>query len=519
MASTTKREYRESLDMFLLITAFVAGVGFALILKVMGFPPYIPALAAGAVIIIYAVATYTSSAARLEPEQIGDNCYYLGFCITLASLAYTLYALGSAGSDAAMLGDVISGFGIALSSTVVGVMARVVLLQFRVDLAARDKEARSQLNQVMRLFHSEMQTSVSSTRETIVQIRQTLEEHTEATIEYNKRMQKSFETRIEALVEEAVNGVKTAMHEVVESGKDMNKRISASSRENMATAEKAMTASIETITEELRHATETLEAEMQRANASSVKSLENIVMEVSAAMKLTSEEASKAIAAAREQQNTEMTKAVGSVAENVFEMARQIGAQKEKIGSALEEFTKETRAVREEVGAMVKESAVAREDARKSAQITADATRKLTSAAEKIEKSAQATASAGPPNAYQTPVGQAPASVAQASPKPAEPAPAALPADSGIPGATRPTDATATASNASAASAGTTTPSDHAPTEEGLEKAAPAAPPAQPERLTEDPASGPDRQTSSTAGPSGSEPGRSRLGNLFNRSR
>lgn len=52
MATTTKREYRERLDTVLLITAFIGGVGASLTLKVMGFPPYIPAVAAGAVIIV-----------------------------------------------------------------------------------------------------------------------------------------------------------------------------------------------------------------------------------------------------------------------------------------------------------------------------------------------------------------------------------------------------------------------------------------------------------------------------------
>lgn len=391
MAQTTKREYREHLDTVLLITAFIGGVGSSLMLKVIGFPPYIAAIAAGAVIIIYAVATYTSSAARLEPEQIGDNSYYLGFCITLASLAYTLYSLGSAGSDAAILSDVISGFGVALSSTVVGVMTRVVLLQFRVDLVARDKEVRSQLNQVMRSFHGEMQASVSSTRQTIVQIQQVLEEHTEATIKNNTRMQESYEMRIEALVEEAVGGVTTAMEEVVESGKDMNKRLSASSRANMASAERVITDSIGTIIEKLRSATETLETEMLHTNARAVEALEKMVTEVSSVMKLTSEEASKAIAASREQQNTEITKASETLAMNVLEMANQIGSQKEKIGAALEGYTNETQAVRKEVGAMVKENMAAREEARKSAQIV---TEKMTLAADKIEILNKATISA-----------------------------------------------------------------------------------------------------------------------------
>lgn len=514
MATATKREYREGLDTVLLITAFIAGLGSAVILKVMGFPPYIPAIAAGAVIIVYAVATYTSSAARLEPEQIGDNCYYLGFCITLASLAYTLYSLGSAGSDAAVLGDVISGFGVALSSTVVGVMARVVLLQFRVDLAARDKQARSQLNQVMRSFHSEMQASVSSTRETIVQIRQTLEEHTEATIENNRRMQESFETRIEALVEEAVGGVKTAMQEVVESGKDMNKRLSASSRANMTTADKAMTDSIETITENLRRATETLEAEMQRANARSVESLEKIVMEVSAAMKLTSEDASKAIVASREHQNTEMTKAVESVATNVFEMASQIGAQKEKIGAALEDYTKETRAVRQEVGSMVRESAAAREEARKSAQIVTVATQKMTWAAEKIEKSNRAAIPAAVPQTGQSPGSQVPAGQApQAVRTSASLATAATPAAAGTQSAAGSTGAAAPAGVPDATSAGTPTLGGDAQTPERITPTAPVGQSENPTQSERPPVSGSAQPSTSASG--SSKPGWSGLGNLF----
>lgn len=506
MATTVKREYREGLDTFLLITAFVAGVGSAVTLKVLGFAPYIPAFAAGAVIIVYAVSTYTSSAARLEPEQIGDNCYYLGFCITLASLAYTLYALGSAGSDAAMLGDVISGFGVALSSTVVGVMARVVLLQFRVDLAARDKEARSQLNQVMRSFHSEMQNSVSSTREAIVQIQQTLDEHTEAMIENNKRMQQSFETRIEALVEEAVGGAKAAMQEVVESGKDMNKRISASSRANMAAAEKAMTTSIETITNDLRRATEMLEDELRNANTSSAKSLEKIVMEVSAAMTLTGEEASKAIAAAREQQSKEMTRAVEAVAENVFEIAHQIGTQKEKIGAALEDFTKETRAVREEVGAMVKESAAAREEARKVAQIATVATQKMTWASEKIEKSAQSITSAAPLNGGRTQsepdlTSEVQSSAAQVEPEIAHPMPAA----------SKISDAKSAAATSTDGSVNVVTHASANP----IDQADPQKEPAQ-----TSPTKTEGQRESQTAAPaSNPEPGRSRLGALFSRSR
>lgn len=434
MATETKREFRESIDTTLLILAFILGVGLAVVLKAMGLPPWVPALAAGSVIIIYAVGTYFSKTARLEPEQIGDNCYYLGFCITLASLAYTLYGLGAAGDDAAMLSDVISGFGVALSSTVVGVMARVVLLQFRVDLAARDKEARSQLNQVMRSFHGEMLSSVTSTREAITQIRQTLDEHTAATIDQNKRMQESFEERLAALVEEAVTGVKAAMDEVVESGKDMNRRLSASSRANMTSAETAMQASMVAVTEDLKRATATLEEQMQHANDSSIATLERVVAEVSAAMSLLSEEAAKTINASQEAQTGEMSRAVEAVAGNVFELAHQIGAQKDKLRDALDGYAQQTETARREVGALVKESSAAREEARKAAQAVETAAAKVAGSAAQMEKAVGVIASriapaagpaAPPPSVSRTaPIAETTSAAGALATSPAAPSPA-----------------------------------------------------------------------------------------------
>lgn len=343
MVAKQNRVDREGVDTILLVAAFILGVGLAVGLKWLDFAVWVPALASATVIISYAVITYVSSSARLEPEQIGDNCYYLGFCITLASLAWTLYGLGSAAGDAALINDVISGFGVALSSTVVGVMARVILLQFRVDLAAREKEARSDLNKVMREFFGEIRATVASTTEMRTQIRQSLEEHTEQMIDQNLRMQGSFDKRVEKLVESVGTGIQAAMDEVVESGKDMNRRIAASSRANITISENALVSSMETVVSDLKRTAVAFDKGMEEANSLSVKALEKVVSDVTEMMTLLTKETQKSIQDARNTQSEESTRAIQAVSANIFELANEISRQKDTLGAAIGDYTLENK--------------------------------------------------------------------------------------------------------------------------------------------------------------------------------
>jgi hypothetical protein len=62
----------------------------------------------------------------IRPDIIGDNIYYLGFLFTLVSLAYTLYKFTSADNE---IDQIIKNFGIALSTTLIGVVGRVYFNQ------------------------------------------------------------------------------------------------------------------------------------------------------------------------------------------------------------------------------------------------------------------------------------------------------------------------------------------------------------------------------------------------------
>jgi hypothetical protein len=137
---------REGLDKAVLFAAFLAGAGGTVWLKMIEVPVLLVALFPVLVLIAYVAACLALRNIGTEPETIGDNSYYLGFLFTLASLAVTLYRIKDiSAQDADLIPVVISGFGVALSSTIAGVFLRLFLLQLRPDIVARDRAARRDL--------------------------------------------------------------------------------------------------------------------------------------------------------------------------------------------------------------------------------------------------------------------------------------------------------------------------------------------------------------------------------------
>lgn len=192
-----------SADKILLAVFFILGVAGILLFKFAffntslkyEFSNFIPSIYTAIILILYATITHFSFSHRLEPEDIGDNCYYLGFLFTLTSLAVTLYGISSNsdefGNDS-FIKDVISGFGIALSSTIIGILLRVLFLQLKPNLVAREKETRVELEQAVRSFSKTLHRTVGSFRGFSTEIQQSLFEHNSKLFESTKLAQKNI---------------------------------------------------------------------------------------------------------------------------------------------------------------------------------------------------------------------------------------------------------------------------------------------------------------------------------------
>jgi hypothetical protein len=129
------------------VTALVGGL-ILIVLKAWGMPQWSVTVLAVLFMLGYAATVAWVPILRLREDQLADNCYYLGFLYTLISLSWALWQFTKNGSES----DIVANFGLALASTIVGVLLRVTINQARRDVLETEQDARMELAQsVIRL--------------------------------------------------------------------------------------------------------------------------------------------------------------------------------------------------------------------------------------------------------------------------------------------------------------------------------------------------------------------------------
>ena len=100
----------------------------------------------------YAAALGLWKRLRLRDDQTGDNFYYMGFIFTLTSLAVSLVQY-SAGSD---VGEIVANFGVAVASTIAGIVLRIFFNLLRRDPIEVEHIARLELGDAAKRVRLEL---------------------------------------------------------------------------------------------------------------------------------------------------------------------------------------------------------------------------------------------------------------------------------------------------------------------------------------------------------------------------
>lgn len=178
----------------------LAGVGYILLAKTVGWPAVAVTLVPVGLMIGYALLLWLYKSARLRDDQTGDNFYYMGFIFTLTSLAVSLYQY-SVGSD---VGEIVSNFGVAVASTIAGIVLRIFfnLLRrdpievehiARLELAEASRKVRRELDNILielAFFRRENQQMLA---EGFEEIRAEVKKTTESTLGTLEQVSKSLE--------------------------------------------------------------------------------------------------------------------------------------------------------------------------------------------------------------------------------------------------------------------------------------------------------------------------------------
>jgi len=185
-----------------LFAAFVAlGAVFIFGAKFAGLANWILTVVPVAIMLTYAVLSRIVPSMRLRDDQTGDNLYYMGFIFTLTSLAVALYRFQpETGFD-----EIVRNFGIAISSTIAGIVLRILFNQLRQDPLEIEHVARRELAEAARRTRQQLDETVIAFNHFHTGILQSLDE-----------AQQSLRQRLQANVEELTTAASKPLQRAAE---------------------------------------------------------------------------------------------------------------------------------------------------------------------------------------------------------------------------------------------------------------------------------------------------------------
>jgi hypothetical protein len=145
-------------DKTLFFGVFVVGTALILLEKASSIPAVVAPVTGIGAIVLYCAVAWKSPRFRIREDRIGDSAYYLGFLFTLVSLSWALYQFTEQGGTE----RVISGFGIALATTIFGLAARVFFQQMREDPVEIEQAVRHSLNDQVLHLQRELRLIIES---------------------------------------------------------------------------------------------------------------------------------------------------------------------------------------------------------------------------------------------------------------------------------------------------------------------------------------------------------------------
>jgi hypothetical protein len=131
-----------ALDKGVFLATFGIGAAFMVVAKALGAGQFFVTTVPLMLMVLYMGGILYFRRLRVDAAQAGDNLYYLGFLYTLTSLSLALYYFSESAVDK---GGIITNFGIALATTILGILLRVVCGQMQHDPIETERQTRMEL--------------------------------------------------------------------------------------------------------------------------------------------------------------------------------------------------------------------------------------------------------------------------------------------------------------------------------------------------------------------------------------
>lgn len=187
-----------SLDAKAFLMAAASGIILMSGLKLVHAPQLLITLLVASVVVVYSFAVVRLGRLHLRLDQAGDNAYYLGLVFTLGSMAWALWEVGrqvhapGVSPSGSVVEVVIGDFGLALASTLAGIICRIVLHQMRLDPADVEAESRIQLARAAAGMVGQLDTLAQGFGEHTARLQQQQQDHATELNEVHKQMREEL---------------------------------------------------------------------------------------------------------------------------------------------------------------------------------------------------------------------------------------------------------------------------------------------------------------------------------------
>ena len=188
------------------ITFFVF-IGIGILAIFFNFRWWIPSL----LILLYFVIGRRMARQLINLEKFGDSLYFMGFVFTLIALVVGMDPFGGS-SESLKSTQILKMMGIALTTTVVGMILRLWVTHFRPTISDQESDARTDIAVLVEKLHNEIDSTlnyVANLRDTI------LRDSLTATDSFVKSTQKRIESQITVL-EESTDKASSSITEIAQ---------------------------------------------------------------------------------------------------------------------------------------------------------------------------------------------------------------------------------------------------------------------------------------------------------------
>ncbi len=148
---------------------------------------------------------FLSKYKKLSPYQVGDGAYYLGFIFTLMALLFS-FTPSFNSSFSFNAEQILGNFGVAISSTIVGIFLRIIEVQYGddvdVDISLANAGVVTALNDFsmrVSLIESDYEKTTSTLLKTYEATLSELNESSQKNIDYEKKRIEAFQNEMKSL--------------------------------------------------------------------------------------------------------------------------------------------------------------------------------------------------------------------------------------------------------------------------------------------------------------------------------